>query len=373
MSTVIKEIEAVAVDLTLREPLATSRHTYRSIPYVFVRVLLANGVVGYGEARETVQITGETGNGIVDAIRTRLRPAVLDRDAADIEGLHRAFDSVLDRATSAKSAVDIAVYDALGQSLGVPASTLMGGVPRGPIASSKAISVASTAAMVCEARSHFAAGYRTVKVKTGIDADAEYNAIAAIRAEIGAELNIKLDANQAWSLQQAARFLDRVERFDIQMVEQPLPAWDLTGSAELRRRTPIPVILDEAVHSPVDARKAIEAGACDYINIKLCKTGGLYPALKLVAVAESAGVACQIGTLDTAIGSAAAVHLVHARPSIRFAEINGPTRLERDIATGFLHADGRSDVSPGPGLGLVTELSHIGFANERRESVASPH
>jgi L-alanine-DL-glutamate epimerase-like enolase superfamily enzyme len=147
----------------------------------------------------------------------------------------------------------------------------------------------------------------------------------------------------------------------IQMIEQPLPAFDYRGSAELRRRIPMPVMLDEGVRSAQDAFKAIEAGACDYINIKLLKTGGLYPALTLVAVAESAGVACQIGTLDTTIGSAAALHLVHARPAIRFAEINGPSRLSFDLATGFILAKGQANIAPGPGLGVTIDQSRLAF------------
>lgn len=373
MSTVIADLQAVAVDLQLKEPLSTSRQTYRALPYVFVRVRLADGSEGFGETRETLQITGETSDGILATILTKLRPIAIGRDAADLEGLHLALASVVDRATSAKSAVDIALYDALGKSTGLPVVALMGGASRGAITSSKAISVGETGDMVGQARRFFAAGFRTFKIKTGVDDAAELAAIDAIRKEFAGEVKLKLDANQAWSLPQAAHFLDRAERFDIQMVEQPLPAWDLAGSAQLRRRTSIPVMLDEAVHGPVDARKAIEANACDYINIKLCKTGGLYPALKVAAIAESAGVACQIGTLDTTVGSAAAVHLVHARPNIRFAEINGPSRLERDVATGFRQANGECDVVPGPGLGIAVDRAFLGFDQVNRETAVSSH
>jgi L-alanine-DL-glutamate epimerase-like enolase superfamily enzyme len=361
----IRSIDVTIVEVPMREPLATSTHTYDVAGYVIVRLRLDDGAEGYGEARESLQITGETRESIAAAVRTTFAPSLIGRDATDFEGAHRAMNMAATGNTAAKSAIDMALFDAAGRSAGLPVSTLLGGAPRGPLASSKAISVGATAAMVDQARAFAGAGFRTLKIKTGIDEAAELAAIAAIREAVGPDVHLKLDANQAWNLPDATRFLNKAARYNIQMIEQPLPAFDYRGSAELRRRVPMPVMLDEGVRSAEDAFKAIEANACDYINIKLVKTGGLYPASKLVAVAESAGVPCQIGTLDTTIGSAAAVHLVHARPAIRFAEINGPSRVSFDLASGFVLAQGRADITPGPGLGVTIDRSRLRFDQEK--------
>jgi L-alanine-DL-glutamate epimerase-like enolase superfamily enzyme len=363
MARTIASVETTVVSIPMRDPLITSLHAYVDLDYLIVRLRLSDGAEGYGEARESLQITGETAAGLRAAIERVLAPAVIGHDAADLEGLHRRMEAAAAFNTAAKSALDMAAVDAVGRSLGVPACVLLGGAPRGEIASSKAISVAETEAMVAQARRVVAAGFGTLKIKTGVNAAKEIAAIRAIREAVGPTVHLKLDANQGWTLPEAVRFLAEVERCDIQMVEQPLPAWDLVGSAELRRRTPIPVMLDEGVKSIHDAIRAIEAGACDYINIKLLKSGGLYPATKLVAVAESAGIACQVGTLDTSIGSAAGVHLVHARPAIRFAEINGPGRLEFDVASGFNLSDGKASVAAGPGLGILPDVERLPFGS----------
>jgi L-alanine-DL-glutamate epimerase-like enolase superfamily enzyme len=296
---------------------------------------------------------------MIAAIETALGPAVVGLDPFDLAEAHRRMDLAMSGNSSAKCAVDIALHDLAGRLSGQPVSRLLGGAPRGPIASSKAVSVGTTKSMVAEAKAFVDAGFGTLKIKTGVDAGSELAAIAAIRDRVGPGIRLKLDANQGWTLPQATRFLAAAEPYDIEMVEQPLAAWDLKGHAELRRRTPIPLMLDEGVHSARDALRAIDAGATDYVNIKLLKTGGLAPARDLAAVCAAAGVACQIGTLDSSIGSAAAAHLEHACPIIRYAEINGPSRAENDFASGFVVADGTAMVPDGPGLGVTVDMAAI--------------
>ncbi len=358
--SIVTGVSAHPLQLALRNPLTTSKRSYPVLEFIIVRATSDCGTTGWGEARECVHITGETTAGILEAINTRLGPAVTGLNPENLEEAHRHMNTAMSRNTAAKSAIDIALHDLAGRVFGLPVSAILGGGPRGVVESSKAVSVGETDAMIAEAGNFVAAGFRTLKIKTGVNASAELAAIAAIRDTVGPDIFIKLDANQGWSLPQASRFLAAAERHDIQIVEQPLPAWDLHGHAELRRRTPIPVMLDEGVHSPRDVLRAMEAGAADMINIKLIKTGGLSPARELVAVCAAAGLDCQIGTLDTSIGSAAAVHLVHACPAIRFAEINGPTRLAGDIAAGFQVADGRAIVPDGPGLGIDVDTAAIG-------------
>jgi len=114
-------------------------------------------------------------------------------------------------------------------------------------------------------------------------------------------------------------------------------------------------MLDEGIHSPSDVIRIVEAGAADMINIKLIKTGGLYPAQAVNAVAQAAGMICQIGSLDTTIGSAAATHLAMAKSNIRYAEIVGPTRLKRDVAGGLVITGGRVCATDAPGYGITVD------------------
>ncbi len=355
MSATITSVVCQPLSLPMSGPLTTSRHSYARWDGVVVRVTASDGAEGFGESREAVQITGETQASMTAAVNGRLAKAVDGLDPFDIETLHRRMADALAGNSAAKAALEMAVFDLAGRLAGLPVCALLGGAPGDPIPSSKAISVAPADGMVDEARREVGNGFGTLKIKTGVNEVAELEAIARIRDAVGPDVHLKLDANQGWTLPEATTFLAKAERFGIQMVEQPLPVWDMAGAAELRRRTPVPVMLDEAIKSPQDALRAIDMAAADYFNLKLLKTGGLRPALDIIALAQSAGIACQIGTLDTTIGSAAAVHLVHARGALRFAEINGPTRLAADIAQGFSVADGCAQVSPGPGLGIAVD------------------
>jgi len=363
MSANVVRVTAHPLRIGMTDPLATSLKAYEALDSVIVRIEAADGTAGYGEARECVHITGETQPGVIAAIETVLSPAIAGLDPFDLCEAHRRMDAAIAGNSAAKSAIDIALHDLAGKQSGLAVSRLLGGGPRGPIASSKAVSVASADRMVAQARRFADAGFGTLKIKTGVDAAAEIAAIGLIRESVGPDIALKLDANQGWLLHQASRFLEAVERFDILMVEQPLPAWDFAGAAQLRSRTTIPVMLDEGVHSPRDALRAVDMAAADLINVKLLKSGGLKPATEIAAICATAGITCQVGTLDTSIGSAAAVHLVHACPVIAHAEINGPTRIAFDIATGFRVRNGYAILDDGPGLGLSVDEAAFAGAN----------
>ncbi|AWM87865.1 dipeptide epimerase [Microvirga sp. 17 mud 1-3] len=355
MEFAITSMTARLYETVSRDPLTTSLHagdTRQS--YVILKLVTEGGHTGFGEAPSVPFITGETSETMLIALRDYLAPALIGHDIRDIRGLHEAMRQVFPHGNRAAfSAIDMAAHDALGRALGAPVSVLLGGVPRGPVATSRAIGTGPVADMVAAARRNIEAGYTTIKVKVGSHADQELAALRAIREENGPDFRLKIDANQGWTIGEALRFLDKAASYDILAVEQPLAAGDLTGHAELRRRSSIPVMLDESIHGPDDALRAIAIGACDYINIKLPKAGGLYPAAQIAAIAAAAGIVCQIGSLSTTIGTAAAIHLIHAHPVIALPEINWPDRLEKNPAEGFELQRGFASIPEGAGLGVA--------------------
>lgn len=355
MSEVIESITAVSVALPLVAEFVTSKKRYASLQYIITEVVSSAGVKGYGEAREATQITGETAESILGVINNRFAPQLRGMNPFDIEAAHTTMDTVCCGNSAAKSGVDLALYDLMGKLSGQPVCRLLGGKLKPEIETSKAIGLGGFDAALDEAKALVEQGFSILKIKTGVDPDAEIQTIQEIRNAVGPAVRLKLDANQGWTLADAIRVVRAVENCNIEVVEQPLPAWDLKGSAELRRRITPPVMLDEGVHSPSDVIRIIDAGAADMINIKLIKTGGIYPALAVNAVAEAAGMICQIGSLDTTVGSAAAAHLAMAKDNIRYAEIVGPTRLKRDVAEGLTIGKGRVSVTDAPGFGIAVD------------------
>jgi L-alanine-DL-glutamate epimerase-like enolase superfamily enzyme len=359
MSDKIESLDAILVDLPLQQAFVTSKKRYTTMRYCLVRVTSDSGAVGYGESRESTQITGETGEAILAVIRDRFGPALAGLDPFDMETAHVTMEAICQGHTAAKSAVDIALYDLMGRLAERPVCRLLGGKKASSIQSSKAVGLGPLPASLDEARRLVAQGFKILKLKTGIDPDAEIKMIREIRRAVGSKIRLKLDANQGWTLSEALRVLQAVEDCRIEVVEQPLPAWDLKASAELRRRVAMPIMLDEGVHSAHDVIRIYEAGAADMINIKFVKTGGIYPAQSVAATAQAAGMICQIGSLDTSIGSAAAAHVALAWRNIRYAEIVGPTRLKKDAARGLTIDGDQVIVGDAAGLGIEVDWSNL--------------
>ena len=359
MSETIESVRARRIELPLNQVFITSRKRYESLIYCIVEASTRSGLAGYGETREVTQITGEVAESILAVINRRLGPALAGLDPFDLERAHQAMDRACCGNTAAKSAVDMALHDLMGRIAGLPLCKLLGGRSRDRVETSKAVGLGPLDQTLAEARALADQGYRTLKLKTGLDPKAEIRMIRAVREAVGPEILLKLDANQGWTLREAVRVIAAVEEVGIEVVEQPLPAWDLKGSAELRRLVAPPIMLDEGVHSPHDAIRIIEAGAADMLNLKLAKTGGIYPALDIIGIAQAAGLVCQIGSLDTSIGTAAGAHLALARTNIAYAELNGPTRLRQDTARGLTMGQGTVSVSDKAGLGLDVDLSAL--------------
>ncbi|MBX6343005.1 MAG: dipeptide epimerase, partial [Thermomicrobiaceae bacterium] len=289
----------------------------------------------------------------------------LDREAA-----MRAVAARVSGAPSAKAALDIALHDLVARALGVPLWALLGGRAKDHLEISRVVSMKAPEAMAADAARHVEGGFHTVKLKVG-DADdvaADARRVAAVREAVGPEIKIKIDVNQGWRTAgtaiQAAR---RIAAYAPEYLEQPVDMRDLEGLAEVRRQTGLPIMADEAIHDARDALRAVRLRACDLINIKLMKTGGLLEALRLNAVAETAGIVCQVGTMvESSVASAAGLHLALALHNVRTVEMGGPMMLAEDVADLRAHYRGdRVTVPDGPGLGLTPDEAVL-----RRHAVA---
>ena len=187
---------------------------------------------------------------------------------------------------------------------------------------------------------------------------------------------MRVDANQGWRTpHRAIKAIKLMERCELQLVEQPILAWNLKGLSRIRRMVDVPIMLDESVHTSKDAAKAIEAEACDIINIKLMKSGGIYEAIKINAVAEASGIECFMGGMgETSIGQAAALHVLASRSNIRYADVELPADewgLKEDIASGLeqVKADDVLYMRIPHGSGLGVEVNEEAV---KRYLVSSP-
>ena len=185
---------------------------------------------------------------------------------------------------------------------------------------------------------------------------ADVERMAAIRAAVGPEVKLRVDANQGWTAEQSVAIIRAMEDkgLNIELVEQPVPAHDLAGLKAVTAAVDTPILADEAVFSCYDAANLIEQKAADLINIKLMKTGGIHNALKICRMAEEHGVECMIGCmLESRLSVAAAAHLAAGQSIVTRADLDGPSLCSVDPYTGGPVFDGPSITMTGdPGVGV---------------------
>lgn len=360
----ISAIDVIPVRLPLREPFIIAYATYPDVQSILVRVTATHGAVGWGEATPDPNVTGETWAGTAATLRHDLAPALIGRDARDREAALRALDARVEGTPAAKAALDIALYDLVARSAGVPLWLLLGGRSRDALRISRVVSMDEPATMAAAAARHVAAGFTTVKVKLGDPNDyhRDVERLAAVRHAVGPAVGIKVDVNQGWRTPAVAIAAIRAAaESQVIYFEQPVAAWDLEGLAEVRRQTGAMIMVDEGCHGPRDMWRVASLRAADLVNIKLMKCGGLTNAIKLNAIAEAAGIEAQVGTMvESAVASAAGLHLALALGNVRTVEMGGPLMLAADVGDLAGAYDGdRIVLSDRPGLGIDVDDASV--------------
>ncbi|NLY73529.1 MAG: dipeptide epimerase [Tissierellia bacterium] len=358
----ILSVELGEIRVPLRTPFKTSLRTVDAVHDVVVMIKTDNGLIGYGEAPPTAVITGETRPSIREAIEGYIGPKLIGQSIFDMENNQILLHSAILGNTSAKAAVDMALYDLWSQALGVPLYKALGG-NRKQIETDLTISVNDVDEMVSDSLEAIRRGFKVLKVKIGKDEELDLKRIVAIRKAVGEEAVIRLDANQGWSVREALSIIDKLEKSDlnIELIEQPIHYSNLQGMIEVTRHSSIPIMADESVFGPMEALEVIEKRAADIINIKLMKTGGIHEALKIVSLAEIHKIPCMIGCmLESKISVSAAAHLAAAKNTIVYVDLDGPGLCSVDPVLGgpsFNEAQIIMNDTPGLGFEAVDGLS----------------
>ena len=360
----ITEVKLGKISVPLRVPFKTALRSVSSVEDIVVEVHTDTGAVGYGEAPPTGAITGDTTGAILGALQDHIIKTVVGRDVDDFEDLMLALNKCIVGNTSAKSAMDMALWDLYGQLYKIPVYKLLGG-SRKEIITDITISVNDPDEMARDAADAVRRGYDTLKIKVGAHPELDVARLTAVRQAIGSDTRIRIDANQGWEPKQAVRLLNQMQEkgLDIEFVEQPVKAHDIDGLKYVTERSYVPVLADESVFSPEDAVRIMQTRAADLVNIKLMKCGGLYNALKIVSAAEVYGVECMIGCmLEAKISVNAAVHLACAKKIITKIDLDGPVLCSEDpILGGAVFDEQRITVSDEPGLGIkgVEKMTYL--------------
>lgn len=356
----IKSVDVYSTDLELSGEHRSAHTRYAVTEDVFIRIETEDGARGYGSTAPKYYITGETRDTVIAVLKKKLIPEVIGQDPFDLEKIHHIMDHALKGNTSAKAAIDIALYDLVGKVLNVPVHCLLGGAYRTEMPAFDLIGLWTPEEAAAKVEQRLAEGYREFKIKVGPDPAADLVRVEAVR-RVAPGLSLKVDANQSWDTKQAVNLTQRFHALGVSVIEQPVHMDNLEGLAMVRSSCPqVEVMADESLKSLGDAMRLVRLQAVDLFNIKLVKAGGLHPARKIAAVAEAASINCMAGcTIQNGLIDAATAHFMAATRNVVFNEIKSPQWIKNDIARGLEITGGMVQVPRGPGLGLEIDEERL--------------
>jgi L-alanine-DL-glutamate epimerase-like enolase superfamily enzyme len=288
---------------------------------VFIRVHTDAGFYGVGECSAFPMIVGETQDTCL-IMAQEFAKLWKGQDALDLEARLQQLHDFTAGNTTIKSAFDMALYDIAAKNAGLPLYQFLGGEKR-EVESDITIGIAEPEIMAEKAIGFKASGACILKVKLGKGATTDVERVRQIRNAVGPDMQIRIDANQGWSFDAAVYALQALGEYDIAFCEQPMRTWYDDRLPELMHLSPVKIMGDESIYNHHDARKQINSHSCDYINIKLAKSGGIFEAKKIHDLAASRGVACMMGgMLESRIALSAKLHFVYASPNIKFYDMD---------------------------------------------------
>lgn len=330
------------------------REAIASVGNVVVRIETESGLLGLGAASPGEYLTGETLENCGAALSAERLAWLVGRDIRSLPRLCRDLAARTAGTPAARAAVDMALHDLLAQHLGVPVVEMLGRAHT-ELPTSITIGIKPVTETLAEADEYVGRGFRVLKVKIGDSLEEDLERLPKLRERVGSGVAIRVDANVGYSIEETARFFERTAGLGLELVEQPVPREAFDEIRTLRPAWRARIAADESLHDERDAL-ALSAPepACGIYNIKLMKCGGLQPARRIAAIAETAGIFLMWGCMDESrISIAAALHAAFASPVTRYLDLDGSLDLTRDVVEGgFTLENGVMRTTDAPGLGV---------------------
>lgn len=369
----ITKIETMIIEIPVENPYVFSHGVLKAFSNVIVLIYTDENIVGIGESSYVPGggVSEETPESTKPIIDKYLAPAIIGDDPFDIESIHQKMDAIIPRNLIAKCGIDLGLWDFIGKALNLPAYKLLGGEVNPKIHCTYTLSIDTPQNMAEQAFFRKKQGYKTLVVKIGRDPNTDIDRLMAVREAVGAKINIRLDANEAYRPDQAIRIIRKMEKYEPEFVEEPVKRWDLDGMAKVTKAVDVPISSDESNTSIESAAKLLRKGAADILNIKISKNGGLYKSKKIAALAEAHGIPCIVGGANTyEIGRQACRHFAVCTAQVEAdagsegcapasqSKIDDVTKriiTYNDVTKG----DGYVEVLEGAGLGVEIDQEKI--------------
>lgn len=356
----ISRVDIYHIDLPLKEPFIISYTRFDSMPAVIVKIHTNEGIIGYGESVPDEHVTGESVHSVIAALKHSFIPAILGKDPRNIQQIHQLMDAALVLNGAAKAAIDIACYDILGKASNLPIYTLLGGKKSTRPMIPRVLSILEPDVLATQAKEAIKEGYAELKMKLSTNPQKDIERVKAVREAVGSDCFIRVDVNQGWKTVQVAKeTIRKLEPYHVSWIEQPIAQMDVSLFKRLQQASNTPLMADESMVTPQNLRTLIQDESVDYINLKLMKSGGIYPVYQLATQAELFGINCQIGSMvESSIASAAGFHVAVSKENIISTEISGPMKFSKDIGD-LSYSLPYVNVPNRPGLGIEVNEQNL--------------
>lgn len=357
----IQQIELYKLFIPLKEPFVISLGPIYNAENVLVLIRTKEGITGFGECSPFLSINGESADTCM-VVGQYFAKALIGKNALDIPEHIAAMDRIIYGNSSIKSAFDIALYDIAAQHAGQPLYQYLGGDINKVIVTDYTVSIGEPTKMAADAVKIKAEGYPAIKIKLGKHGPTDVLRIKAIREAVGNDIPLRIDANQGWGIEEAIATLQSLAPYGIQHCEEPIARWAFMELPRIRKQSPIPIMSDESCGDEHDAERLIQLKACDYMNIKLGKSGGIFKALKMVKLAEAANIHLQVGAfMESRLAMTAFAHFSLCSPQIEHYDFDTSLMFSEDPVSGGIiyKQNGVIDVPQQPGLGAIVAESYL--------------
>jgi L-alanine-DL-glutamate epimerase-like enolase superfamily enzyme len=351
----IRSLRAYLLPLSLTKPYTIAYKTIADTEIVFLEIELENGIMGMGAANPFSAVVGETPTDTLKHLQNDFIQQWIGKDI-------RYFSQLIDDAAvhfphlpGTQAAIDIALHDAFGQFLGISVVDFYGQKIKS-LPTSITIGIKETGAMIEEARTNYAAGFRILKIKTGIDVEQDIERVAKIYEHFKDSMIIRVDANRGYTLAQLQQFIHSTQKLNIELIEQPMPVGEEKQLTVLDINDRKLLVADESL---LDANSAMALAAhpqpYGVFNIKLMKCGGIKGAREIAGIAQYAGIGLFWGCNDESLVSiTAALHAAFSCSNTRYLDLDGSFDISETLVQGgFIIKDGYMQPNGLPGLGIT--------------------
>jgi L-alanine-DL-glutamate epimerase-like enolase superfamily enzyme len=350
MKSIITHTEIFKLAIPM-EPFVIATEVSTIAQNTFIRIHTEDGLTGMGECSAFPMLVGETQATCFEVAKDLAR-IIKGKSALEIAERMKEMHAFLAFNTTIKSAFDIALHDIAAKEKGIPLYKFLGGSKK-KIVTDLTIGIGEPLKMAETAVNYVEKGVKTIKIKLGKKGVEDVERVRLIREAVGPSIHLRIDANQGWDYDTAVTTLNALEPYNVEFCEQPIHHdYDYLLPA-LRQQSPIKIMADESVFNHFDAIRLIESESCDYINIKLAKSGGILEAIKIADTAREYGIPCMLGgMLESRLALTAKVHLAMSHDNIIFYDLDTCLlgQLVDPVSGGAIYNSFDLEISDEPGI-----------------------